>query len=105
MTKKPEFEDLESELPQKKKKNQSLMSKIWVKIVESMSQQTPLMKKIPLTFNVVLSGALILVYISIMIAIGTFHPIVFFFILPILYILARQIKLERKQLAIEIRTE
>jgi Flp pilus assembly protein TadB len=58
-------------------------------------------KKVPLTFNVALSCILCLIYFSILITVGTYYPLIFIFIIPILYILARQIKLEREQNRIE----
>ena len=91
--------DLESELPSKKKKKQSL----WSKIAEFTRPQTMIVKKkAPLTFNVALSAALIFIYLSAMVTVGTQYPVIFIFILPVIYILARQIKLERDQPQIEV---
>ena len=91
--------DLESELPSKKKKKQSL----WSKIAEFTRPQTMVVKKkAPLTFNVALSAALIFIYLSAMVTVGTQYPVIFIFILPVIYILARQIKLERDQPQIEV---
>ena len=91
--------DLESELPSKKKKKQSL----WTKIAEFTRPQTMIVKKkAPLTFNVALSAALIFIYLSAMVTVGTQYPVIFIFILPVIYILARQIKLERDQPQIEV---
>lgn len=91
--------DLESELPHKKKKKQSL----WSKIAEFTRPQTMVVKKkAPLTFNVALSAALIFIYLSAMVTVGTQYPVIFIFILPVIYILARQIKLERDQPQIEV---
>ena len=98
MTKVKEI-DLESELPSKKKKKQSL----WSKISEFTRPQTMIVKKkAPLTFNVALSAALIFIYLSAMVTVGTQYPVIFIFILPVIYILARQIKLERDQPQIEV---
>ena len=98
MTKVKEI-DLESELPSKKKKKQSL----WSKIAEFTRPQTMIVKKkAPLTFNVALSAALIFIYLSAMVTVGTQDPVIFIFILPVIYILARQIKLERDQPQIEV---
>ena len=98
MTKVKEI-DLESELPSKKKKKQSL----WSKIAEFTRPQTMIVKKkAPLTFNVALSAALIFIYLSAMVTVGTQYPVIFIFILPVIYILARQIKLERDQPQIEV---
>ena len=98
MTKVKEI-DLESELPSKKKKKQSL----WSKIAEFTRPQTMVVKKkAPLTFNVALSAALIFIYLSAMVTVGTQYPVIFIFILPVIYILARQIKLERDQPQIEV---
>ena len=98
MTKVKEI-DLESELPSKKKKKQSL----WSKIAEFTRPQTMVVKKkAPLTFNVALSAALIFIYLSVMVTVGTQYPVIFIFILPVIYILARQIKLERDQPQIEV---
>ncbi len=98
MTKVKEI-DLESELPSKKKKKQSL----WTKLTEFTRPQTMVVKKkAPLTFNVALSAALIFIYLSAMVTVGTQYPIIFIFILPVIYILARQIKLERDQPQIEV---
>ena len=98
MTKVKEI-DLESELPSKKKKKQSLMSQF----MELVKPQTMVVKKkAPLTFNVALSAALIFIYLSAMVTVGTQYPVIFIFILPVIYILARQIKLERDQPQIEV---
>ena len=98
MTKVKEI-DLESELPSKKKKKQSL----WSKIAEFTRPQTMVVKKkAPLTFNVALSAALIFIYLRAMVTVGTQYPVIFIFILPVIYILARQIKLERDQPQIEV---
>ncbi len=98
MTKVKEI-DLESELPSKKKKKQSL----WTKLTEFVRPQTMIVKKkAPLTFNVALSAALIFIYLSAMVTVGTQYPVIFIFILPVIYILARQIKLERDQPQIEV---
>ena len=98
MTKVKEI-DLESELPSKKKKKQSL----WSKIAEFTRPQTMVVKKkAPLTFNVALSAALIFIYLSAMVTVGTQYPVIFIFILPVIYIVARQIKLERDQPQIEV---
>ena len=91
--------DLESELPSKKKKKQSL----WTKIAEFTRPQIMVVKKkAPLTFNVALSAALIFIYLSAMVTVGTQYPVIFIFILPVIYILARQIKLEREQPTVEV---
>jgi hypothetical protein len=98
MTKQKLKLDLESELPSKKKKKQSLLSKI----VEFARPQTIMVKKkAPLTFNIVLSVALIFIYLNVLVMIGAQVPLIFVFILPIVYILVRQIKLEREQGMVE----
>ena len=84
---------LEEELPIKTKKKKSLTDKVFEYIKP---QTTVFQRKAPLTFNVALSVALIFVYLSVAITVGPLSPIILIFVLPVLYILARQVKLERE---------
>ena len=93
--KKPEENDLESELPsKKKKKNPSFIDTI----KDFTKPKTKIAaKKAPVTFNLGVAVILFLFYLSIMIVSRTFAT--FLLILPTLYILARYMKLEREQSA------
>lgn len=84
---------LEDELPHgKSKKKKSLLTKI----IEIAHPNPTIIQKAPIGFNIVLSAGLFILYFFALIAIGQAQPYIFFFILPLMYLLARHIKLERE---------
>ena len=96
MGKKKKKSDLESELPDKKRKKSSIIDQLKDYIHPPAKTA---MQKAPITFNVGLAIILFFFYLSIMIVGGISQPIIFLLILPTLYIIVRYIKLEREQSA------
>lgn len=96
MVNKKKKSDLELELPDKKRKKPSLISKL-KDFVQPPAKAA--IKKVPITFNVGLAVTLFFFYLSIMIVGGPSQPLLFLLIIPTIYIIARYIKLEREQSA------
>jgi len=91
-----EEEDLESEfLPKKIKKSTPIAIHNITNIFSSFKEKT--VQRAPITFNIGLSIILFFFYLSIMVVGGPAQPLLFLLIIPTLYIIARYIKLERKQ--------
>ena len=84
--------NLESELPSKKKKKQSLLGKL-----KDFVYPTGLRNDKPMTFNMVLAYILFVVFFIMMLVSFVIQPALLLLCLPTIYLIARNIRFEREK--------